>query len=516
MCPLVECVPNFSEGRRSEVVEAIVQAITGAAPVHLLDYSSDSDHNRSVVTFVGPPDAVEKAAFAGIAKAAELIDMNQHHGEHPRIGATDVVPFVPIRDITMEECVEMARRLGKRVGEELGIPVYLYEEAATRPERRDLAYIRRGEYEGLKEAIKTDPDRAPDFGPAELGPAGATVIGARHFLIAYNVYLTTDDVEIAKKISRAVRHSSGGLRYVKAMGVLVNGKAQVSMNLTNFRRTPVHRVVEMIRREAARYGVSISHSELIGLIPEAALIDSARWYLQLDGMKEDQVLEVKLSKVMEAGAGASEKAGPSDGALRPIAFLDAVAAGTPTPGGGAVAAMAGALGAALAGMVARLTIGKKRYADVESEMHRLAAKADKLRRRLTDAIELDSRAYDEVMAAYKRPKDDPDRQEAINQALIHAADVPMSVAKMALEAMEIAREVATKGNKNAATDAAAAVHMGMAAVEVAALNVLINARDFADSGLADRYRSQIEGIRRKAQELGHSILTAVGERIEIL
>jgi len=298
---LVECVPNFSEGRRKEVIEAIVRAIAEAGKVWVLDVESDEDHNRSVVTFVGEPEPVEEAAFQGIKKAAELIDMDQHRGQHPRIGASDVVPFVPLKGVTMAECVEMARRLGERVGRELGIPVYLYGEAATRPERQDLAYIRRGEYEGLKEKIATDPDRAPDFGPAVLGKAGATAIGARPPLIAFNVYLNTDDIRIAKEIAKAVRHSSGGLRYVKAIGLLVKGKAQVSMNLTDYRHTPIPRVMELIRREAARYGVSITSSEIVGLVPEDALLDAAIYYLQLEGFSKEQILEKKLEKIRRGG-----------------------------------------------------------------------------------------------------------------------------------------------------------------------------------------------------------------------
>ncbi len=298
---LVECVPNFSEGRRREVIEAIVQAIAEGGKVWILDVESDEDHNRSVVTFVGEPEAVEEAAFRGIKKAAELIDMDQHRGQHPRIGAADVVPFVPLKGVTMEDCVAMARRLGERVGRELGIPVYLYGEAATRPERQDLAYIRRGEYEGLKEAIATDPDRAPDFGPAALGKAGATAIGARPPLIAFNVYLNTDDVKVAREIAKAIRHSSGGLRYVKALGLLVRGKAQVSMNLTDYRQTPIPRVLELLRREAARYGAAVVSSEVVGLIPEDALIDAAIYYLQLEGFSKEQILEKKLEKIRHGG-----------------------------------------------------------------------------------------------------------------------------------------------------------------------------------------------------------------------
>jgi len=295
MQKIVECVPNFSEGRRPEVVQKIVDAIAAVDGVKILDFSSDADHNRSVVTFVAPPETVGEAAFAGIAKAAALIDMTQHSGGHPRMGATDVCPFIPIKGVTMDECVAIAKAVGQRVGDELGIPVYLYEKAATRPERENLAKVRKGQYEGIRDTIATDPARTPDFGPAKMGTAGATAIGARQFLVAFNVYLNTDNVEIAQKIGKAVRHSGGGLRFVKAMGLSVDGKAQVSMNLTDFTRTPIFRVVEMIRREAARYGVGIASSELIGLIPQQALIDAAVWYLQLDGFSPEQVLENRLT-----------------------------------------------------------------------------------------------------------------------------------------------------------------------------------------------------------------------------
>ncbi len=291
---IVECVPNFSEGRRPEVLNAIAEAIRSHADVRLLDIERDADHNRSVFTLVAPPEALVPAMFDAIQTAAGLINLDQHRGQHPRIGATDVVPFVPVRGVTMEECIALARELGRRVGDELGIPVYLYEQAATRPDRVNLADVRRGEYEGLKAEIETDADRVPDFGPARLGPAGATVIGARAPLIAFNVYLNTSNVEIAKAIAKAVRHSNGGLRYVKALGLLVNGKAQVSMNLTDFTKTPVHRVVELVRLEAARYGVSVESSELVGMIPQQALVDAAAWYLQLHNLESTMVLENRL------------------------------------------------------------------------------------------------------------------------------------------------------------------------------------------------------------------------------
>jgi glutamate formiminotransferase len=296
MQPLIECVPNFSEGRRPEVLKAIADALRAHPDVRLLDIESDADHNRSVFTLVAPPEAMAPAMLDAIRAAAQHIDLDQHRGAHPRIGATDVVPFVPVRGVEMATCVALARELGQRVGDELGIPVYLYEAAATRPERVNLADIRRGEYEGLKAEIGANPNRHPDFGPDRVGPAGATVIGARPFLVAYNVYLTTDDVEIARKIARAVRHAGGGLRYVKALGLSVQGKAQVSMNLTDFRQTPIHRAVEMIRREAGRYGVAIESSELIGMIPQQALLDAAVWYLQLDNFDASMVLENRLTE----------------------------------------------------------------------------------------------------------------------------------------------------------------------------------------------------------------------------
>jgi glutamate formiminotransferase/formiminotetrahydrofolate cyclodeaminase len=292
---IVECVPNFSEGRRQDVIDHIVAAMSQMPAVQVLDVQSDIDHNRSVVTLVGKPQPLVDATFQGIAKASELIDMDHHRGEHPRMGATDVVPFVPVRGATMEDCASLARQLGERVGTELGIPVYLYEAAATRPERRNLAAVRRGEYEGLRDEIATDPNRAPDFGPAVMGPAGATAIGARPPLIAFNVYLSTDDVKPAQAIAKAVRHSSGGLRFVKALGLLVEGQAQISMNLTDYRRTPIHRVLDLIRIEASHHGLAVTHSEVVGLLPAQALFDTAQFYLQAHDFSLDQILENRLS-----------------------------------------------------------------------------------------------------------------------------------------------------------------------------------------------------------------------------
>ncbi|MBZ0309762.1 MAG: glutamate formimidoyltransferase, partial [Anaerolineae bacterium] len=298
MKPLVECVPNFSEGRRPDVIAQIVEAMTHAGGIYILDTTADPDHNRCVVTLAGLPEEVEKAVFAGIRTASQLINLDEHEGVHPRFGAADVVPFVPLRDVTMQECVALAHQLGRRVAYELQIPVYFYESAALRVHYQDLADIRRPsfQYEQLREVIGLDPAWMPDVGPAQMGSAGAVLIGARPLLVAYNVYLNTDNVTTAKKIARAIRHSGGGLRHVKSAGFLVNGKAQVSMNLTDFEQTPLYRVMELLRLEAARYGTAAESAELIGLIPEAALLDSAQWYLQLEDFDSSRILERRLSQ----------------------------------------------------------------------------------------------------------------------------------------------------------------------------------------------------------------------------
>jgi glutamate formiminotransferase/formiminotetrahydrofolate cyclodeaminase len=509
MAKIVECVPNFSEARRPEVVAQIRSAIAAIAGVTFLDQHSDADHNRTVLTFVGEPEAVEQAAFDAIKIAAQLIDLNHHTGEHPRIGATDVVPFVPISGVTLEECVAMAKRVGERVGKELNIPVYLYEAAAARPDRENLENIRRGQYEGLKAEIESNPDRAPDYGPAKLGPAGATVIGARSFLIAFNVYLNTNDVEVAKKIAKAVRHSSGGLRYVKAAGFLVEGQAQVSMNLTNYRKTPLARVVETIRREAARYGCAITKSELVGLTPQDALIDAAQWYLQLDMFESHQILENKLREALSG----------QPKSIIPNAFLEATAAGSATPGGGAVAALAGALSAALAGMVARLSIGKKKYASVEAQMKDIAARADALRDKLTASIDEDSAAFTEVMSAFKLPKETPEeiaaRNVEIQTATQHATIVPLHTARLCLEALGLIHFVAANGNTNAMSDAASAAFMARAAIDAAGMNVRINAAILEDKAQAQRYVEEWKNIQAQTMLRVDQVLVEVEKRAQL-
>lgn len=506
--PIVECIPNFSEARRPKVVAEIINAIESVAGAHILDRHSDLDHNRTVITFVGEPDAVEEAAFQAIAKAAQLINLDKHEGAHPRIGATDVVPFVPISDVSMQECVEMARRLGKRVGEDLKIPVYLYEDAATTPERTNLENIRRGQYETLKEEISSKPERKPDFGPSILGTAGATVIGARQPLIAFNVYLTTNDTSIAQKIARAVRHSSGGMRFVKGMGVLVEGRAQVSMNMTNYRQTPLARVVELIRREAERYGVGIHHSELVGLIPQEALNDASIWYMQLDGFSTDQILEQHMMKLMRGtptAASAPEKS-----------FLDELASSSPTPGGGSAAAHTGAAAAALVAMVARVTLGKKKYEAVKEQMYTLVEKAESLRGLLSAGVQRDADAFIALMETFKLPKDTPEqvefRTQQIQAATLVAAQVPLEAARHCLNVQELALEAATLGNINAISDAASGETLARAALICAAYNVRINLLGLDDYSKKQELLDSIRSLEARSHEIDNQLQGLLTER----
>jgi glutamate formiminotransferase / formiminotetrahydrofolate cyclodeaminase len=501
MQQLVECVPNFSEGRNEAVYNQIADAIRSVRGVRVLDVSADEDHNRTVITFVGSPDDVSEAAFRSISKAAELIDLDQHHGEHPRIGATDVCPFIPIRGISLKECIAMANKLGQRVGEELDIAVYLYGEAAHSPQRKKLSNIRRGQYEQWKAEVATNPERKPDFGPAEPKKWGATVIGVRPFLIAYNLYLNSDNVEIADKIAKNIRFIGGGLRFVQAKGFLVEGQAQVSMNLTNFAKTPIYRVQEMVRREAAHYGLTISKAELVGMIPQQALMDSAKYYLQLDEMGDAQVLEYRLQ----------ENEGEIE--ITPYPFLEAVASKQPTPGGGSVAALAGALAASLAQMVAGLTVNRKKYVAVQDEATAVLDEANQLREQLTIAITEDAAAFNLLMAVF-RNKELAANEKAtlVQQATIGAAEVPLRVARLSHWAAQLASQVAKIGNINAVTDAAAGVLLAQAAVETAALNVKINATTVENKNLVQRWQEELAKLSQETADMVQSIKLVAAER----
>jgi glutamate formiminotransferase/formiminotetrahydrofolate cyclodeaminase len=505
---LVECVPNFSEGRDAAVVAAIRDSIASVEGVAMLDVSSDPSHHRSVLTFVAPVESAVEAAFRGIRTAAERIDLTKHRGEHPRLGATDVVPFIPLEGATMEDCILLARTLGGRVAAELGIPVYLYERAASRPDRVNLADIRRGEFEGLRDEIGTNPARQPDFGPAHVHPtAGATVIGARPFLVAYNVYLgPASNMPVAREVARAVRFSTGGLRHVKALALEVEGQAQVSMNLVDLEGTPLHRAFEMVRMEAAAHGVAPTWSEIVGLVPERTLFETAARHVQLRGFTPDMVLDKRVRDALGGGISVSS-------------FMAAVASPVPAPGGGSVAAHVGALGAALAQMVAGLTIGRKKYVAVDAEMKEIALRAAGLVTELHALIDRDARAYGEVTEAMKLPKETDEqiaaRTAAIDVALVHAAMVPLETARACAAVAELAAAAAERGNVNAASDAGVAALVAEAACRGAVYNVRINVSSMADKSKGAELAAEAESVLATASKHAAAATAVVEQNISV-
>ena len=485
MSTLVECVPNFSEGRDKARVDAIVEAMK-VSGVYLLDREMDADHNRCVITLVGEREAIQEAAIRGVGKAAELIDLTQHQGAHPRMGAADVVPFIPIDGVTIEDCVAMARHVGAEIWKRYQIPVYLYEAAATSPERTNLENIRRGQFEGIREEIATNPARRPDFGEPRVHPtAGATVVGARKFLIAYNVFLNTPDVDIAKKIAKAVRFSSGGMRFVKGAGFLVRGLAQVSMNLTDFEQTPVHRVFELVKREAARYGVMPVSSEIVGLIPKKALEQAAEWFLQVENFDSSLILENRLAAVM----GGKMAIGGLRAGVEP--FVEQLAAPTATPGGGSAAAAAGAMAAGLAHMVAAMSRGKKAYLQYENELSAAIARLAQLREELKAAVDADAESYNAVMKAYKHAREAADGDAIINAALKEATRVPFGVAERSREVGRLAEKLGPVTNPNMKSDLTTASALARAAVEGALANVEINLSSMKDQEFVRNMRTKV-------------------------
>lgn len=471
MRKLVECVPNFSEGRDRAKVEAIAEAIGSAPGAAVLDIELDADHNRSVITFAAPPETVVEAALNGIGKAVELIDLNQHTGVHPRIGAADVVPFVPLAGVSMEDCVKLAEKAAEGMWKRFGVPAYFYEAAARREDRRGLENIRRGQFEGLREAVKSDPERAPDVGGPELHPtAGATVTGARKFLIAYNINLDSPDLDLAKRIARTIRTSSGGMTCVKAMGVILEsrGIAQVSMNLTDFETTPVHAVYERVRDLAAGQGVSIAGSEIIGLIPKRALEMTAEHFLKVEGFRPSMVLENRLEEALEGRTGLNE-------------FLEALAAPTPTPGGGSASAAAAAMAAALGAMVARLSkLSESSFGQDKSWFGM--------------AVERDAASYEAVVAAYRRPKGSEGRAEAIAEAMRGATLVPLETAERAFALAARLEELAASSPSKFASDVATAKALAGAALSGAVANVEINLSSLPDDEFKDQIQARVRAI----------------------
>ncbi len=545
---IVECVPNFSEGRDREKIKAITAEIERTPQVKLLDVDPGESTNRTVVTFIGTPEGVKEAAFRAIAKAAELIDMSGHKGAHSRIGATDVCPFVPVSGVTMEECVELARELGQRVAAELGIPVYLYEEAAQRPERRNLANIRAGEYEGLPEKLK-DSEWAPDFGEAVFNPrSGATVIGAREFLIAYNINLNTRDRRLAHEIALNLRESGraqrdadgnivrdaegkainvpGKFNQVKAVGWYIEdyGIAQISINFTNYHISPIHLVFDEACREAEKLGLRVTGSELVGLIPLEALLIAGRYYLEKQG-KSSGVPEKELIRTAVVSLGLNDVSQfdpekkiierqfkdptPSLLNLSLRNFADELSMDSPAPGGGSAAALCGALSAALSSMVANLTVGKKGYEEVEAEMRATAVKAQALKEDLLRAVDDDTRAFNRVMDAFRLPKTTEDqkaeKEAAIERATKEATLIPFSVLEKSPALLDLARTVALKGNRNSVSDAAVAGLMSESAASGAYYNVKINLPNIQDKAFKEETLAKADSILEEIKKLGKEL-----------
>ncbi len=504
MKKIVECVPNFSEGRRKDVVDAVAAALTSVPGVALLDSEMDAAHNRCVISIAGDPDAVAAAVLAGVGKAVELIDLRQHQGEHPRMGAADVIPFIPIAGVSMEECVRLSAGVAEEIAARFGIPVYLYEQSARSEARRDLAYIRKGEFEGIRDEIGTKPDRKPDFGPLEIHPsAGATAVGARFPLIAYNVYLHSSDLKVAQAIAKTVRFSGGGLRYVKALGFEIKERSQVqvSMNLTNFEGTPIFRAFEMVAREAERFGITVASSEIVGLVPQKALNACSEYSLRLEGFSENQILENRLDAASVREAGMEE-------------FIASVASSEPVPGGGSVSALAGSLAAALGEMVAGLTEGRKKYESVDGQVREIHGKLTGARSTLLALVREDAEAYQRVMQAMKMPKETAEekaaRSAAIARAIQSATDVPLRTARVAAEVIGHLEILAGIGNPNARSDAAVGAQLAGAALKGAQYNVLINLAGLKDTAYAERCCGEAADLARNAHAALQRIDTLMG------
>lgn len=552
---LVECVPNFSEGRNQKTIDAIAEVIRAVEGVRLLDVDPGKSTNRTVFTFVGEPEPVSQAAFLAIEKAASLIDMRQHKGEHPRIGATDVCPFIPISGLSMEDCAELARQLGKRVGEKLSIPVYLYAEAASRPERNNLADLRQGEYEALAERMKNG--FKPDFGPETFNAsAGATVIGARPFLIAYNVNLNTKSKKLANEIALTIREAGrsrrdesgkimkdekgesikepGTLKSCKAVGWYVDeyGRAQISINLVDYHITSIETAFDECCRQAEKLGLRVTGSEIVGMLPLEAIVQAGRHYLKKQG-RSTGVSESELvdAAVMSLGLAELSPFDPQkkiieyaiagEGKLLRkmtlVQFADELASDSPAPGGGSVAALCGALSAALSSMVANLTFGKKGFEDLNPFMEDLAVKAQRLKDGFLRAIDDDTAAFNKIAEAGRMPKDSPEnkrrREEALQAAQMEATMVPFQVLKMALEAVELAKNAVEKGNPNTLSDAGAAALCARACGEAACYNVLINLPSVADEDFVRETKSQAlacaEKLHLSTREVHESVLARI-------
>ncbi len=554
---LIECVPNFSEGRDMEKINAITKEIETTSQVTLLDVDPGESTNRTVVTFIGSPSGVKEAAFKAIKKAAEVIDMSRHQGAHSRIGATDVCPFVPVSGVTMEDCIKLAHEVGERVAKELNIPVYLYEEAAQKPERKNLAKIRVGEYEGLPEKLK-DPEWAPDYGEPVFNPkAGASVIGAREFLIAYNINLNTRDRRLAHDIAlnlrekgRAKRDKEGKIirdekgkaikvrgkfKSVKAVGWYIEdyGIAQISINFTNYKMSPPHIVFDEARKEAERRGLRVTGSELVGLIPKEAMLMAGRYYLEKQG-KSPGVPEEELIRAAVVSLGLNDVA-PFDPQKKIIEyqfkefensllelnlkeFVNELSMDSPAPGGGSTAALCGALSGSLSSMVSNLTVGKKGYEKVQGRIKKLASHAQTLKDDFLRCVDLDTHAFNDLMAAFKLPKkteeQKSEKEDAVQEALKKATLVPFGVLEKSVEALELAKEVTLKGNKNSISDAGVAGLAAQTAAEGAYYNVKINLPDIRDEEFKSKIKKEANKLKKKATSLGDELRKILENELE--
>ena len=566
MPKIVECVPNFSEGRNRSVIQAIAQAVRDTRGATLLDVDAGPDFNRTVYTLVGDPESVLAAAFNAVKKGVEVIDMRLHSGEHPRQGAADVVPFIPVREVSWEECIDLSHRLGRRLGEELGIPVYLYARSAQRPDRVRLPDIRKGEYEALSEKMK-DPDFKPDYGPQVFLPrTGVVTTGARQFLIAYNINLNTNVKAKAHNIALEIRESGhsrrdaagqivrdaegkavnvpGTLPTTQAAGMMYDANtAQVSMNLLDYTQVGLHHAIEEVRRLAAQEtGLAVLGSEIVGVVPKQALLDAARFhcersgtplpagdrdqmllavdYLGLDHLYpfrlEEKVIEVMLEKgTVSPKARPPEAPGPLMG-LSVADFSEVLASSSPAPGGGSVAALCGGLAAGLAAMVARLTRGKA-YAEVEGEMSELAKAADALRAKLEQKVDEDTEAFNRVMAAFRLPKNSEAekvaRAAAIQEATKGAVRVPFSVMELGLAALKHCARVAEAGNAKSASDAGVGALLALACVRGACFNVRINLASIEDKAFCEEWHGKAKALFAEAQAIHDRALAAMEKNL---
>ena len=555
MAKIVECVPNFSEGRDMGIIDAITNEIKSVSDVKLLDVDPGADTNRTVVTFIGTPEGVEEAAFLAIKKASEIIDMKQHKGAHARMGATDVCPFVPVSEVTMEDCIEIAKKVGKRVGDELNIPIYLYEEAASKPEWRNLAVVRSGEYEGLASKL-SKPEWKPDFGPAKFNEqSGATAISAREFLIAYNINLNTKDKKLANEIAFNIREMGrakrdadteiirdekgvsikmpGKYKNVKSVGWYIDeyGRAQISMNLTNYKITPIYTIFEDCVQEAEKFGVRVTGSEIVGLVPKQSLLAAGKYFLNKMG-KSAAVPEEELIHFANLSLGLSEvspfnieekiieyqveKTGPL-ASMKICDFINEVTIDSPAPGGGSVAALSGSLGAALGAMVSNLTVGKQGYEEQFDKLEEHGSILAKTQKQLMDGIDKDTEAFNDVIDAMRMPQRTPSDKEKRNVKMEigykKATEIPLENAKNCLNSFDHLDFIARNGNINSISDAGVGALMAYAGLVGTVMNVRINLPNISDKEFVNNMIKETDHMIDEARKKCDKIVAFVMEKI---